>query len=145
MVQEEEQFPMQDTKFNAFFPIFETKRVNKNKVPNVENSRPHPTTTQVVKLKRVKGIVIQDCDVYIGREVNRGGWNLKRSKWANPFPVAVYGMKAISMYQDYLLNHAELMNELPELDGKTLGCWCKPQPCHGDVIVKLLTERKKKR
>jgi hypothetical protein len=34
--------------------------------------------------------------------------------------------------------------EVPErpsiepLRGKTLGCWCKPLPCHGDVIVELL-------
>lgn len=26
---------------------------------------------------------------------------------------------------------------LPELAGKTLGCWCAPRPCHGDVLVRL--------
>jgi hypothetical protein len=25
-----------------------------------------------------------------------------------------------------------------ELQGKTLGCWCKPLACHGDVIVEIL-------
>lgn len=33
-----------------------------------------------------------------------------------------------------------LMKSLPELKGKTLGCWCKPYPCHGDVLVELLNE-----
>lgn len=32
------------------------------------------------------------------------------------------------------------MHEIPLLAGKTLGCWCKPNPCHGDVLVKLVQE-----
>ena len=28
-----------------------------------------------------------------------------------------------------------------ELEGKELGCWCKPSPCHGDILIKLLKER----
>ena len=24
--------------------------------------------------------------------------------------------------------------------GKRLGCWCKPNKCHGDIIIKLLNE-----
>lgn len=27
---------------------------------------------------------------------------------------------------------------LASLNGKTLGCFCKPQPCHGDVIVRAV-------
>ena len=30
--------------------------------------------------------------------------------------------------------------ELKRLKGKKLGCWCKPERCHGDVIVKLIEE-----
>ena len=25
-----------------------------------------------------------------------------------------------------------------ELEGKVLGCWCKPLGCHGDVLVEVL-------
>ena len=32
------------------------------------------------------------------------------------------------------------MREIPLLAGKTLGCWCKPNPCHRDVLVKLVQE-----
>ena len=32
------------------------------------------------------------------------------------------------------------MKRLPELKGKSLGCWCKPEACHGDVLVRLLAE-----
>ena len=28
-----------------------------------------------------------------------------------------------------------------ELEGKELGCWCKPSPCHGDILIKLFKER----
>ncbi len=30
------------------------------------------------------------------------------------------------------------MNELKKLVGKNLGCWCHPEPCHGNVIMELL-------
>ena len=29
-----------------------------------------------------------------------------------------------------------------KLKGKKLGCWCKPSPCHGDVILEYLKENK---
>jgi len=25
-----------------------------------------------------------------------------------------------------------------ELDGKILGCWCKPKHCHGDELIRCL-------
>jgi len=30
--------------------------------------------------------------------------------------------------------------DLHELVNKRLGCWCKPGPCHGDILVKLIRE-----
>jgi hypothetical protein len=30
-----------------------------------------------------------------------------------------------------------LINQVSELKGKILGCWCKPKPCHGDILVEL--------
>ena len=33
-------------------------------------------------------------------------------------------------------------DELLALDGKRLGCWCKPDPCHGDAIVRVLEDVK---
>jgi hypothetical protein len=27
-----------------------------------------------------------------------------------------------------------------DLKGKVLGCWCKPMPCHGDILLQLLKE-----
>lgn len=80
----------------------------------------------------------EEYDVYIGRG----------SKWGNPFShkegtkaeflVEDRGM-AISAYRRYLWDNLRTgrlkPEELLELDGKRLGCFCKPQDCHGDVIV----------
>jgi len=30
------------------------------------------------------------------------------------------------------------LHELEKMRGKRLGCWCKPLPCHGDVLVKII-------
>ena len=46
----------------------------------------------------------------------------------------------IKMYEIYLRHSPDLIAALPELAGKRLGCYCKPLPCHGDVLVKLLAE-----
>jgi hypothetical protein len=97
-------------------------------------------TTSLVHLKRRDGVVVQDCDLYIGRACNMGGWRLPQSKWFNPFTVAKHGADAIPLYEQYIRS-SPLMNDLEELRGKRLGCWCTPNPCHGDVLIKLLAEK----
>lgn len=71
-------------------------------------------------------------DVYIGRP----------SKWGNPFKSGVDGTRSevIAMYEEHILNSPDLLAALKELDGKILGCWCKPKSCHGDVLVKLVKQ-----
>ena len=95
----------------------------------------------VVRIQRKKGKVVQDCDIYIGRAVYRGGWQLPKSKWANPFSVNKYGReKCLQLYKDYVLTSG-LIDNIEELRGKQLGCWCHPEKCHGDVLLSLLAER----
>lgn len=83
-------------------------------------------------------------DVYIGRG----------SLWGNPYTHLKTETKAeyqvetreqsIEMFEKYLrerLTHEpSLRDELMKLKGKTLGCFCKPKSCHGDVISKLVEE-----
>lgn len=68
-------------------------------------------------------------DVYIGR----GG------KWGNPFVIGKDGTRdeVIQKYEKWILSQPLLMGSLSELRGKTLGCWCSPKPCHGDVLTRL--------
>lgn len=84
-------------------------------------------------------------DVYIGRG----------SKWGCPFTtikdrptlakeIVQTKEEALEKYKQYVLSNSELMGSLHELEGKTLGCFCKPEKCHGDVLLELLTQKKLK-
>jgi len=79
--------------------------------------------------------MVQEYDVFIGRP----------SKWGNPFVIGKDGTReeVIEKYRAYILKKPELLACLVELKGKTLGCFCKPLPCHGDVLVELIKERVK--
>ncbi len=74
----------------------------------------------------------EQYDVYIGRG----------SKWGNPFIVNIHGSRAlvIKKYRTYILGNEGLLKDLHELKGKRLGCFCKPLPCHGDVLVQLIED-----
>lgn len=69
-------------------------------------------------------------DIYIGRP----------SKWGNPYSIGRDGTReeVIEKYRDYILNRPDLISALPELMNKCLGCWCKPQACHGDVLIEMV-------
>lgn len=82
-------------------------------------------------------------DVYIGRP----------SKWGNPFRIDKsvpkshgFGSRlwSIMQYRDWIIKQEDLMNDLPSLTGKTLGCWCSPHPCHGDILALFLAKRLEK-
>lgn len=80
-----------------------------------------------------------DFDTYIGRA--SGGF--PESKWANPFIIGIHGTRdeVVAKYEIWIRGQKELMAALPELRGKTLGCWCHPfENCHGKVLDKLLQE-----
>ena len=94
--------------------------------------------TKVVHCKK------EPYDIYIGRP----------GKWGNPFFIRLrsssggftdspnMGMgdsreEAINQYREWIKTQPELLASLHELKGKVLGCWCKPQACHGDILVEL--------
>ena len=73
-------------------------------------------------------------DVYIGRP----------SPWDNPFEIGRDGARdeVIKKYRQWLAAKPELIARAKvELRGKTLGCWCAPKPCHGDVLLEIANER----
>lgn len=87
----------------------------------------NPRTKVVNKYK-------EDYDIYIGRG----------SKWGNPFGIGEHGTRedVIEKYRLYLWEQIKKGNitkeDLHELNGSVLGCFCKPQACHGDVLLKAL-------
>lgn len=68
--------------------------------------------------------------VYIGRG----------SPWGNPFPITrtVSRDEVCDRYEEEILPHLDL----EPLRGKDLVCFCKPQRCHGDSILRALDTRK---
>ena len=40
--------------------------------------------------------------------------------------------------RDYLKEGAAVKEKLKKLRGKRLGCHCKPEPCHGDILVEYI-------
>ena len=79
--------------------------------------------------------------VYIGRNMSVYVKGANNSKWKNPFSAKKYGRdKCIDMFKNYIEKDQNLMDSLKELDGKTLGCWCKPEACHGDILIELLNK-----
>ena len=64
----------------------------------------------------------------------------RKSAWGNPFVVAKHGTRqqVVAAYRDYLLCTPSLLNRLDELRGRVLGCWCYPEPCHGDVLAEMI-------
>jgi len=91
---------------------------------------------------RVVNMNKEPYDVYIGRHPDSD-----KGKWGNPFShkegsLALFKTstrkEAIDRYEQYLLSNQELMDSLHELAFKTLGCWCSPKSCHGDVLKKYV-------
>ena len=76
----------------------------------------------------------EDCDVKVDRS----------TKFGNPYKTGRDGTRpqVIEKYRLWLWK--EIQNgridasELAELDGKRIGCWCKPLTCHADILVKAV-------
>lgn len=94
--------------------------------------------SSIVNIKENK-----NYDVYIGRP----------SKWANPYThikdkqtlakfIVNTREEAIECYREYLTKGEgkHLLNDLSELKDKTLGCWCHPESCHGDILIELVEQ-----
>ena len=90
-------------------------------------------------MTKVVNLFKEPYDYYIGRP----------SEWGNPYShkssalaSQVFSREvAIDSFKEYALERLKKEpNWLEPLRGKTLGCFCKPQDCHGDIIVELLGE-----
>jgi len=80
-------------------------------------------------LTRVANCRSEPFDVFIGRP----------SKWQNPFHVGPDGTRkeVVAQFREWFIRKPHLLRAVRHLRGKTLGCHCPPQPCHGHVIAEL--------
>lgn len=68
----------------------------------------------------------------------------RRTPWGNPFEMPEDGNRqtVIKNYEDHYLPYKpSLQNKYPHLKGKALGCWCYPEPCHADVLVRAAEQQ----
>lgn len=67
--------------------------------------------------------------IYIGRG----------SPWGNPFVIGIDGDRdqVCDRFEREVLPHLDL----EPLRGKDLVCYCKPQRCHGDAILRALAAK----
>jgi hypothetical protein len=86
--------------------------------------------------------------VYIGRPGPGGAWQTRYNTgkpmgWGNPYrlgdkPGEYSREESLRLYrQDILSNPTMLERIRDELQGEVLGCFCKPEGCHGDILAEL--------
>ncbi len=88
----------------------------------------------------------EEYDVYVGRvPVPADAPPGSDGFWGNPWKSGRDGTRAqvIERYEKYVLSRPQMLARLPELRGKTLGCWCAPKSCHADVLLRLANERQR--
>lgn len=70
--------------------------------------------------------------VYVGRP----------TKWGNPFEIGKDGTRdeVIAKYETWLQQQPKLLADLASLRGKDLVCYCAPQACHADILLRLANQ-----
>ena len=91
-----------------------------------------------------------DENEYIGRAgvvfIDKERYPKVSSQWANPFKIGKHGNReeVLEKYEKYirckLQNDTALCESLIHMKGKKLGCWCAPEPCHGNILLRLIEE-----
>jgi hypothetical protein len=106
---------------------------------------------------RVVNLTTDEYDAYIGRQANprvnmlTEGVRPEENGWlGNPHPIGRCDLCASDHTRDdcieaFRSDFNEKLNEDPsfkravlDLKGKRLGCFCKPENCHGDVILEFI-------
>ncbi|AXG09680.1 DUF4326 domain-containing protein [Haloplanus rubicundus] len=83
-----------------------------------------------------------------GRRFEPTRWVDRRSRFGNPFKLVKDGgevesrEQSVALYEGWfrgnLVENGEFAEAVQELYGERLGCWCLPQQCHGEVILRHL-------
>lgn len=106
-------------------------------VVNVKSTNLRP------KYNNLEEWMTDPINVYIGPTkvvmINGFWFPQQNSIWANPYRVGRDGDRdqVLSLYRQ-LLSLRRCNKQLIALKGKTLGCWCKPEPCHGDILLEFV-------
>jgi hypothetical protein len=68
----------------------------------------------------------------------------RSTRWGNPFVIDRDGTRdeVLQLYKTWVTTSQDakarwIRQHVSELRGQILGCWCAPQPCHGDILYEL--------
>jgi hypothetical protein len=89
---------------------------------------------------RVVHCKVESYDVYIGRDVDPNTGELPPRDWGNPFRLGRDGDRrsVIRRHRLHVLQRPHMVDMArEELKDRVLGCWCKPEDCHGDFLTVL--------
>lgn len=138
--------------FHEPIPYPGRQRLFRAPEPNAQGLfRVHDGTTRRVCLR------VEPAEVIITRQGGKWGnpYEVVRGQWAEEWtvqpatdgPSVVFNNKAAAtrwacqLYESHVRRSPELMAALHELKGRRLGCFCAAgDPCHGDVLVRLVKE-----
>lgn len=95
--------------------------------------------------------MMADCGATVvnirdGREgvmyIGRAGYRLKGSIFANPYRLDRFESReaCLAAFEAHL-RATEMIDQLHLIDGQKLACWCSPESCHGDILIKVRNEQ----
>ena len=87
------------------------------------------TSAQGSKIVHIK---VEPCDIRIDRQTIWGNPHYLADTTSHPARV-----KCLLAYVATMERSPKLVEKTSELRGKSLGCWCAPRMCHGDVLATL--------
>ena len=128
--------------------------------PKTDKKSLHPVNCKVGYIRpeydNLKEWTEDPNNIYIGRKgvvfiSNKETGKKERfpkedSEFCNPFKIGKQGDReeVLNKYEEYIRkkieNNNELKKKLINMRGKNLGCWCYPEKCHGDILLKIIEE-----
>ena len=87
---------------------------------------------------RDSNYIIPENAVYIGRDNPKLG--LKDIGLGNPFIIGRDGSRkdVIRKFRDLVYSSKKRRERIRQIvNGKSVVCWCAPEPCHGDVTLEI--------
>jgi hypothetical protein len=105
--------------------------------------------TEIKPRAKVVNLYHDPYNVYIGREGRRedgyfGNPSIAGRVCAVCGQVHQDGAATLPCFEKYARKRVhqdpEFRQKVKDLQGKTLGCFCKPKPCHGDILAQLADE-----
>jgi hypothetical protein len=102
--------------------LFDTFHQGKGIVLNMRDPGPHANL--VAWLEDTKLLVKAD----------------RKTKWGNPFEMPDDGGRetVVRLHKEHYLPYKrKLLDQLSRMGGTAWGCWCAPQPCHCDELLRI--------